>query len=773
MAAEFTDNLIEFLVDKAREFNPNFATNEGTAVRDLFVKPFSVIFQPIVDEILQTRANLSLKNAADRSDDDLDSLAANFFVTRKTGSPASGQVRIFFNQPVDESVPEGTVFVAANGVRFLATETTTITSSGLRLNTFGDLFYQDISVEAETAGESGNITENMIAEILTGSDKIVDVSNPSAFSGGSDRETNEELLERLAIAITFRNLINTNGAKLILLQNFLRLLDVFVVGFGDTHTITDEDLGTGDDATLVFQLSETEDVIDTSVDISMDVADELVLTGPAVTAGFKPLAFFPYDSSTLELKVGASFLAGVALVEGTDFVTGQTVEVDDELVETGPVSAGALPAVVFFPVAASPAISVRAGADWDTGVDLTLTTDYTFEEDTGVITLTDAGAVVVNAATTPDVHVQYTATSEDTSDFALLEAGAVIINAASTKELHAQYSAGVLDDTLVAGAYDGTVTFTVAPSSGAAITADFTYHLMRRDRMSGTGMVLGDDTFGTQTNAHIGGRVDYYLKFIGLEEQEIRINSAEETNFLFEQTTNDPSPDVDEQYVSDIPLPIIPSVREGVLDTVVIELVDPGTNLPSGTFLTQVTGSPAGPNEFALEILTNKLNVNLSTRQKLRLVLSSDVVGSDIFLRYLTHQDFQNVQDFIEDPDNRINTADLLARAPMPVFVDTTINYSRPTGGPEPSEVQTIVASYINGLKLNKCLSIFGLTKALTDGGVQFVKLPITLNGVRVNLDFSVVQITSENKLEVPPNFQFIARTVTVNEIEFEACDAI
>lgn len=771
--AEFTDNLIEFLEDKAKEFNPDFSTGEGTAVRDLFVKPFSVIFQPIVDEILSIRANLSLKDAATLSDVDLDRLAANFFVSRKLGSQASGSIRVFYSATVDDFIAQGTVFLAANGVRFLSTRDVTVTSSGLQLNTFGDLFYVDISVQAESAGVSGNIPANLISDVLVGSDKIVDVSNPAAFNGGSDVETNAELIDRLAIAITFRNLINNNGAKLILLQNFLRLLDVFVVGFGDLNTILNEAVGIGDGVTLIYQLSETEDVIPTSVDVSLDVVDELVLTGPAVVEGFKTLDFFPYEAASLKLKVGASFLSGVALVAGTDFVAGQAVSILDELVATGPTAPGALPPTKFFPINPSPAISVRAGASWAAGVNLTLTTHYTVNLVTGVITLTAPGSTLVNAQGTPDVHVRYSATSTSPASFALLPSGAAAINAAVVKQLHAQYSAGILDASLVSGSFSGAVTFTVPPSSGAVITSDFTYFLMRRDRMSGTGITLGDDTFGNPTNVHIGGKVDYYLKFIGLEAQEVRINSVQADNFLFPQTTNDPAPTGTQQYVSNVPLPIVPRVDVGVLNTVIIERVDPGTNLPSGIFLTQVSGVPAGPNEYSLTIMPNKLNVNLSTRQKLKLTVSPDVIGSDIFFRYLTHEDFQNVQTFIEDPENRIMTADLLARAPMPVFVDTTINYSRPQGGPDPSIVQSVVANYINGLKLNKCLSIFGLTNALTQGGVQFVQLPITLNAVRVNLDFSVVQIVSENKLEVPPNFQFIARTITVNEIDFSECDAI
>jgi hypothetical protein len=856
MAAEFTDNLIEFLEDKAKEFNPNFATSEGTAIRDLFVKPFSVIFQPIVDEILKVRANLSLADAASLEDADLDRLAANFFVTRKAGSKSIGTVRLFFSEPVDEFVSQGTIFLAANGVRFVASADVTITSSGLRLNTFGDLFFKDIPSEAELAGGSGNVAANLISDLLVGSDKIVDVSNPSPFTGGSDVETNEQLLDRLSIAITFRNLINKPGAKLILLENFARLMDVFVVGFADKHTILDEFIGVGDGVTLDYRLSETEDVIGTTVDVSIDVVDEVALAGApptylgVATPGFKQLTFFPYDFESLELRYGASFLLGTPLVVDTDYVGGPQVSVADELVAVGPFAPGPniLAPVDFFPIDASPAIEVRAGASILLGA-LLLPTHYTVNLATGVISLTALGTAFVNLQVPPDVHAKYSATSLLTGAFALRPSGATAIGGA---QLHAKYAAGVLDDTLVTGDFDGSVTFTVVPSAGAIITATFSYYLMRRDRMSGTNLVLGDDTFGTQTNVHIGGKVDYYLKFLGLEEEEVRINGVKATNFLFEQTTNDPAPTLTQQYVDVSPLPILPRVLspfdDAVIERVIIEKVDPGTNLPSGIFLAEgvaVTdelvatgpvvagvfqldnfpinagtlqlhaGTIAGPllvdpvdytvnlatgqvtltaagaivvnaaippdihalystGDYALEIMPNKLNVNMSTRQRLRVIINNPLfVGVDVFLRYYSHPDFEVVQAFVDDEANRIVCADLLVRAPMPVFVDLTVNYSRLQGGPDPDTVSSGVSNFINNLKVGKCLSVFDLAKALNDIGVQFMQLPLTIDALRVNLDFSTVRILTDNKVEIPPNFQFVSRTIVVNEVALSGCDAI
>lgn len=666
MAAEFTDNLIEFLEDKLTEFNPDIATGEGTSIRDLFIKPFSVIFQPIVDEILRIRQNLSLEAGESLSEEDLDKLAANFFVTRKPGSKSTGVARLFFSLPVDELVPQGTVFIASNGIRFLSTADVTITSSGLQLNTFGDLFFQDVNVEAENTGVSGNIPASLLADIQASNTSITDITNPAAFTGGSETETNAELMTRLAIAITFRNLINDNGAKLILLEAFPRLIDILVVGFGRTHQIFGENIGVGTGALTVFQLSENEDIIASSVDVYAEVLDETVAAA-VVAAGPYPLDFSPIDPDTLILSRTSAF----------------------------------------------------TGADV-----LTLTTHYTIVAGTGVVTITAAGAAFLAGF-----------------------------------NLHARYKSDKLAASFYTADFFGVVTFTAPPPAGVILTADFAYYLMRRDRMSGTGITLGDDTFGTFTNVHIGGKVDYYLKFSGLESVEFRLNGLEDENFLFAQATTDPSPTGIQQYVPAIALPIVYVTN--------IEKIDPGTNLPSGTFLQSGV-------DYDLVIMPNKLNLNMSMRQRVRLdIINPIFVGTDVVIRYLTHQDFTAVQAFVDDPVNRIVTADLIARAPMPAFVDVDISYSRPTGGPDVDTLRQSVVDYINGLKLGKCLTVYGLSNALVAAGAKFVVLPLVLNALRVNLDFTTMALTSSNEIELPPNFQFIARTINVTEVSFEDCSSL
>lgn len=753
----FLDNLTEFLEDKLKEFNPDIDVSEGTAVRDIFIKPLESVNQPIQDEIINIQKNLSLIEGADLPPEELDRLAANFFVTRREGGKARGSVRIFFSDPIDLFLPQGTVFTAADGQRFLSLIDNQITSIGLRLNIFGQLFFADVDVEAESAGESGNIDENFIVEVDEAQDEIVQVTNPAAFTGGFDTETNQELLDRLLEAITIRNLINKPGSKIILLENFNRIADILVVGFNDKQTITGEQIGIGDGSTVTYQLSEDEDIVDGSLSVQVDVVDETVATGGGFVDSIQNLDFFPYDFTTLQLKAGPSFAAGIDLISGTDFD--------------------------------------------DVGADTTI----------GEFHLTATGAAKVNGEATPDIHAKYTAGPP-------------------------------IDSSLVSADFFGVVTFTVAPSSGAVLTAEFTHFLMRRDRLSGDNLELGDDTFGTQTNVHIGGKVDFYLKFAGLESKEERIDSLVETQFLFPQGSFDPAPTSTEQYIGTVTRPIIEVLN--------VEEVNPLNDLPSGIFLTEgsffvsdetvatdpvtAAGSPytlaqfpisadslllskdstfapaslltltthytvnattgeititaAGETfltgsdlharysdgDFTISILPNKTNINFSARQRIQLnIHNPSKIGLDVFFRYQTSSDIPEIQEFIEADENRIVTADLLAFAPLPVFVDLNLKVARLNTSPTLDETKDIVVNFINNLKLGACLSTFDLVADLSSNNVKFMQIPITLNAERVNRDFSTVQLVSQDKIEVPANFQFVARDITVTEIPLTQCQQV
>ncbi len=122
----------------------------------------------------------------------LDLHAADRGMTRKAAVKSRGELRFSVSAPAvsDINIPEGTVASTSgnNSVRFVTTEPAAISAG----NTL-------VSVEAEamSAGSSGNVARESINTLVTSVMGVESVTNPDAFSGGADRETDEELRKRV------------------------------------------------------------------------------------------------------------------------------------------------------------------------------------------------------------------------------------------------------------------------------------------------------------------------------------------------------------------------------------------------------------------------------------------------------------------------------------------------------------------------------------------------------------------------------------------------
>ncbi|MDQ0299629.1 hypothetical protein J2S78_002049 [Salibacterium salarium] len=87
----------------------------------------------------------------------------------------------------DTSIDSGFVVETNQSVRFRTTESVTVPSDGT----------VKADIEAVERGQQGNVNADDITEIVNPSPGIDSVTNPEATSGGRDRESDEELRERL------------------------------------------------------------------------------------------------------------------------------------------------------------------------------------------------------------------------------------------------------------------------------------------------------------------------------------------------------------------------------------------------------------------------------------------------------------------------------------------------------------------------------------------------------------------------------------------------
>lgn len=253
-------NVKDYLKAKIKEIDPLMDTRDNNGIGDLLIKPVTAILQPVVDEIIRIGDNQSLLNAANMNETELDELVANIFVTRKAGSKARGEVRVFFVDPVAITIPAASEFLTIDGVRFFSLADVTITANQMSLNKDGDFYYVDVLLEAEEVGSAGNIAAGAVVDFPGGPSTLARVENLSPFTGGTDRETNEELVERAKEAITVRDLVSKPAIKTVLLQEFDFIRDMRVIGYGDPEM--ERDFLIGDN--LELGLFPPVDILDSS-----------------------------------------------------------------------------------------------------------------------------------------------------------------------------------------------------------------------------------------------------------------------------------------------------------------------------------------------------------------------------------------------------------------------------------------------------------------------------------------------------------------------------
>ncbi len=115
----------------------------------------------------------------------LDLRAGEFGLTRKPSVKAKGSVT--FSGPAGTIVPASTRIQTAKNVFFVTLSDVALTNGT-----------GTVEAEAEVGGVRGNVSAGTINALAPGPlYGIVTVTNPTAFDGGSDTETDEALLQRL------------------------------------------------------------------------------------------------------------------------------------------------------------------------------------------------------------------------------------------------------------------------------------------------------------------------------------------------------------------------------------------------------------------------------------------------------------------------------------------------------------------------------------------------------------------------------------------------
>lgn len=271
---------------------PEADTKIGTFLRDAIINPFSNSMSKIYTQMKKLEMGQSILTAIG---EDLEALAANFFIYKKSGTKSIGRVRFYIENTLESTtndspvyqdiyIPMNTKIIAkySNGSPSIQFETTTSTT--VNANTIKDLprdntgyRYVEVLCKSINTGINQNIGKYEINALADNVNGISSVSNYEKFRNGTNAETDESLALRTSLALFANNICTKNGYLSFLLKQ-PQVIDLLIVGAGDKEmerdkiTITNKDgeletINTGGCVDIYVRTNtETDDFVNVTVE---------------------------------------------------------------------------------------------------------------------------------------------------------------------------------------------------------------------------------------------------------------------------------------------------------------------------------------------------------------------------------------------------------------------------------------------------------------------------------------------------------------------------
>lgn len=231
-------DLEAFMVERLETEIDGIDVSEFAGVRDLLVRAAVVIIDPLRREINAVKISQSLNNVASMTRAEVNAHLGNFFTSLRDGGFSSGVVRMLFLSPQSVSVTPITRFSTGNGLNFFPQFVQAISQELMAFNQDGTLYYFDVLVVAEEAGEAYNIAAGSINSVQ-GIVGVVRVSNLADFDNAIQAETKEEGVAHAGESITTRTLAVERGIAFVLKETFRTLDTVQVISKKDPEMLRD------------------------------------------------------------------------------------------------------------------------------------------------------------------------------------------------------------------------------------------------------------------------------------------------------------------------------------------------------------------------------------------------------------------------------------------------------------------------------------------------------------------------------------------------------
>ena len=220
----------------------------SSSIYDLVVRPKAVEYLLNRSQSFAIQATQSLKgvqlNPTLANDTVVDAILSNIGVARKTGTFASGNIRINVSKNITYSITANQVFTSQNGSTFKPTGAFVALSdpgeTNLKLyatDLAGTQYFFIVPVIAINAGVSSQIPDGSSITASLAIPNFISASTFGSFSGASEKETIDQLLLRIPEALSAKNRVSRVSLSSELKTEFPEVIDVSVMGYGDESLI--------------------------------------------------------------------------------------------------------------------------------------------------------------------------------------------------------------------------------------------------------------------------------------------------------------------------------------------------------------------------------------------------------------------------------------------------------------------------------------------------------------------------------------------------------
>jgi uncharacterized phage protein gp47/JayE len=245
-ASQFAEQIQLGILDRDRTWDVYVGE-----IPDLVVNPHAAVLERQNDRTRKLSLMMTLSNPdefAAEYEIDLDGIVYNEGMTRSQGSQATANLTFSRSTPpsadlrVQRGYPVATLPDESTGqtITFVVTEERTMpvatASSYLNIDT-NRYELRNVPVVAVIEGSDGRVGPRRITRPLRPLLGFDSVTNEVAASGGRDKESNAELIDRYLISILGRRLTTNDGAKKATIDDFPSVEDALVVG-GTSGLIT-------------------------------------------------------------------------------------------------------------------------------------------------------------------------------------------------------------------------------------------------------------------------------------------------------------------------------------------------------------------------------------------------------------------------------------------------------------------------------------------------------------------------------------------------------